>query len=961
MGVTMAMAKSVSGPGSFESGRRRLLLGRVSLFALGTAAMAAGVLVPERIAVAAESTGIEEIVVTAQKKEEKAQDVPISIGVISGQQIEKQGIINIDDLAARTPNVQAILPFGPQEPQFSVRGVTETDFQPSQSSPIAVYVDGVFKSVGALQALQLYDTDRIETLKGPQGTIEGRNATGGAINIYTTPPSLDGFSGSVMVGIGNFGRYETNGDLNVPVTDTLAIRGAWTFTNVDGYFRNDLPDAPDGGNLTGVFDYGFRLSALWKPTDDLKFVLRVSSARSDPVNYGEYSEDICCGGQGIPPGVLTAQPNGDYSYYVTNTGQTIPQSFYQPTGYYRQGLSYDDTQVVDVHRREIKSHGFSLTGDYQMLDWLKLTSVTGYDQGQWNTVENDGGAPFNTDEAVYFSRVHSFQEEIRATSSFDGPYNFIAGALYDQESLYLSENTQWAYYQKAIYVAPDGSTANICLISGFYACDLFNSLNQKRSDYAAYLNNTVKIFDTLQATIGARYTADSVSFQNYTEGLTYIDNTNNNQTVYVNTEPYGAPFGVNQPNQTATDHKWIGKAGLDYHITPDNMVYASWSLGFRGSAFNAAAQFVPTNSVKPETLIDYEIGSKNTFLDNRLQANFGAFYYVYRNQQFATLGSNGLSAEINVGKLHTEGVEADLQAKPLPNLKVSLNGGYLYSIYGDGTIANPQQHIYEFSVAPFVNITGDRVYTSPRWSASTQIDWTIFDTDYGSLNWYLDGNAITREYFNAANSPNSLQGGYTLWDTRLTWEYPDPDVAVSAWMMNMFDRQYSTVIFDTNALLNYSFGERGTPRTFGVSATWRFGGGSPEAPAETAPPPPPPPEPAPPPPAVEAKRSFQVFFDFDKSDITAAAAKVIQAAADAVKSGNIVQITVTGHTDTVGSASYNQALSERRAAAVKTGLVADGVSAGEITTIGAGKTGLLVPTADGVREPQNRRAEIVLQ
>jgi outer membrane protein OmpA-like peptidoglycan-associated protein len=150
------------------------------------------------------------------------------------------------------------------------------------------------------------------------------------------------------------------------------------------------------------------------------------------------------------------------------------------------------------------------------------------------------------------------------------------------------------------------------------------------------------------------------------------------------------------------------------------------------------------------------------------------------------------------------------------------------------------------------------------------------------------------------------------------------------------------------------------PRTVGLRAKMNFGGPrAPTAPeALPAPPPPPPPVAAAP---VEAKRSFQVFFDFDKSTITEAAAKVIQAAADAVKAGHVVQITVTGHTDTVGTAVYNQALSERRAAAVKQGLVTDGVDSGEIATMGVGKTGLLVPTADGVREPQNRRAEIVLQ
>ncbi|HLY56122.1 MAG TPA: OmpA family protein [Stellaceae bacterium] len=141
----------------------------------------------------------------------------------------------------------------------------------------------------------------------------------------------------------------------------------------------------------------------------------------------------------------------------------------------------------------------------------------------------------------------------------------------------------------------------------------------------------------------------------------------------------------------------------------------------------------------------------------------------------------------------------------------------------------------------------------------------------------------------------------------------------------------------------------------------RYEFNQPPAPPVAAPPPPPPPPAPPPVPKVEAQRSFQVFFDFDKSNITDAAMRVIQSAADAVKAGNTVQITVTGHTDTVGTAAYNQGLSERRAAAVKTQLVTDGVSASEITTVGVGKNGLLVPTADGVREPQNRRAEIVLQ
>lgn len=250
----------------------------------------------------ASGDGIAEITVTAQKITEKVQDVPIAVGVVNAASLEKQGIQNINDVAGLMPNVEVILPFGAQEPQFTIRGVTETDFNPNQSSPIAMYVDGVFKSVGALQALQLFDTDRVEVEKGPQGTLQGRNATGGAVNIYSIAPVLDELSGNVKVGVGDFGRYETNGAINVPIIDnTLAMRFAYTFTNVDGYEHNLAVNAPYSGNLNGEFDYGGRLSFLYKPTSDLEVILRLTAARSDPVNYGEYSKDINPAGEGIPP------------------------------------------------------------------------------------------------------------------------------------------------------------------------------------------------------------------------------------------------------------------------------------------------------------------------------------------------------------------------------------------------------------------------------------------------------------------------------------------------------------------------------------------------------------------------------------------------------------------------------------------------------------------------------------
>jgi iron complex outermembrane recepter protein len=767
---------------------------RSSVPLVSVLALTVGIFAPPHAVLAAEgdNTGIETIVVTAQKKEEILQDVPIAVGVLTAEAIQKQGIQNIDDFATKIPNVQAILPFGPQEPQFTVRGVTETDFQPNQSSPIAMYVDGVFKSVGALQALQLYDTERVEVEKGPQGTLQGRNATGGAINIYTVPPDFNN-DGYVTAGVGNFGRYETEGAVNhTLIDDQLAARFAWTFTNVDGYFHNDAPGAPYGGDLTGVFDYAARLSFLWKPDSDFNAVLRLYDARSDPVNYGEYSKDPCCGGVGIPNGALA---------YLG-----IPQSVYSTSGETRAGLGYLDNDETDVHRREIKSRGFALEMNYFINDQFKLTSITGYDMGQWFTNENDAATVQSVDEARYFSRVHAFQEEVRLASTFDGPYNFILGALYGQESLFLNEDTAWDQYQPAI-VSANGTTYNICLLSAFYTCDLQNSFNQKRVDYATYLNNTYQIFDNLQATVGARYTADSVSVQNYQANDSWIGP--GGQIQSVNVVP-GTPGGV-EPNLSQSDHKWIGKAGLDYHITKDNLIYGSWNLGFRGSAYNAAAQTpAAVNSVKPESLIDYEIGSKNQFFDHTLQVNLSAFYYIYRNQQFATLSqTTGLSEEVNLPKVNDEGLEAELLYRPIKDVTLSFNAGYLDAIYQGGFVGG-------------VSVQGNRVEVSPHWSWSTSVDWRAMTADWGTLDVYLDGNGVTKEYYDANNTLEAQQNGYTLWDARTTLDMPEHNVSLSLWTQNLFDRKYYTVLFNTESLINYSFGERGTPRTFGGTVTYKF-------------------------------------------------------------------------------------------------------------------------------------------
>ncbi|HLY55801.1 MAG TPA: TonB-dependent receptor, partial [Stellaceae bacterium] len=362
----------------------------------------------------------------------------------------------------------------------------------------------------------------------------------------------------------------------------------------------------------------------------------------------------------------------------------------------------------------------------------------------------------------------------------------------------------------------------------------------------------------------------------------------------------------------------------------------------------------------------------------------GDFYdYKYYNLQDAVhlAGSSTVLIE-NAPEIDTKGVELSGAWKPRFVKGVVLHAS---GSYNDGTYVKFETGCYGAQTpalgcnlnevaGAFSNqsLAGKRLQNDPEWAGDIGVS---YDGALGGTS-LLYGLTLDAAYASGYQSdpefdPRGMQDPAWLLNASVN-VYTDDD----AWSVGVIGRNLTNVIRVTQTDTT-TFSALGTgtpfanptdtigwftpPREVIVQLTYRFGH-SQAAVAETAPPVPAPAPAAPPPVAApEAARSFQVFFDFDKSDITAAAAKVIQAAADAVKAGHVVRITVTGHTDTVGTAPYNQGLSERRAASVKQGLVADGVDGSEISTVGVGKTGLLVPTADGVREPQNRRAEIMLQ
>src|SRR5438105_10108393 len=222
---------------------------------------------------------LEEVVVTAERRTEKAQDIPVAITAVSAADLESRGVRQAGDITASVPNLLLNSSYGPEaQPTFSLRGVTTQDFSENQSSPVAMYVDEVYKSVGAVQALQTYDLDRVEVLRGPQGTLYGKNATGGAISFYSRNPSLTAYDGYLPAGAGNYSAYSVQGAVGGPVIDNeIGWRAAMMYEKRDGWVRSVVPGVEP---LNGVNAVAGRLTLLAKPNDRLTAQLKLSASRS---------------------------------------------------------------------------------------------------------------------------------------------------------------------------------------------------------------------------------------------------------------------------------------------------------------------------------------------------------------------------------------------------------------------------------------------------------------------------------------------------------------------------------------------------------------------------------------------------------------------------------------------------------------------------------------------------------
>lgn len=711
---------------------------------------------------------VEEIVVTAQKRSERLQDVPISVSVLGGDAIAKQRLTQADDLVTKIPNLQLTATVGDNTPIFALRGVSMSDYSLNQAGPVATYYDEVYKGNFAFLGINLYDLERVEVLRGPQGTLYGKNTTGGAVNLISKAPTFD-TSGYLNLGYGNYNRYEANGALNVPLASNLAGRVAFTFARADGWFKNKLPGKPD---LNQVREYGVRGSLLWEPTDGSSFLLRASTSLQNPYNYGIFAA----------PG-------------PTGIGAGVYEAFGQGTSDFRTGLGEREIKAEYTPRRHARTTAVSLTSNIEVGDGLAVTSVTSYDKGSLFFGEDTDGSPNRTLEIPYTDRANQIAEDLRLTSTWDGPFNFILGAYYNREKVY--NTTAFGIFQD---IDVDGNgviNAADCAAGLPVACAVTNSFHQMKHSYAVYSDLRYDFGEAFTVRGGLRYTHDDGAQTNLISQAIGVDGV-------------VAATLIPSTNLNFKTDNLSGKIGLDYKLTPENLLYANYSRGYRARSFNAQAFFDPSEAsiAKPETIDAFEIGAKNQLFDRRMTLNGAAFYYRYGNQQFLSIDpTTAAQTLVNVSRSRILGAELELSARATDQISAHAGLGILDAKIQKGTLSGTSLQGKKLSNAPSVTLT-------------TGLDVTVMETDAGTLSIHPDVSYVASQYFEVFNTPRLKQKGYALVGGHIDFQHGA--FTASIWGKNLTNKFYFTSRVDLVSGFGYDYNHVGNPRTFGMTVGYKF-------------------------------------------------------------------------------------------------------------------------------------------
>lgn len=764
-----------------------------------------GLAVTQQAAAQDTSFALEEIRVTAQKREESLQDTPISIAAFTASAIEKLGISNIQQLGDFAPNVQfdftAPISGASNAAGIFIRGVGQSDFALTTEAGVGTYVDGIYMSRSVGGVLDVLDIERVEVLRGPQGTLFGRNTIGGAINITSVRPGPD-FGGFAEATVGDHGRLHLRSSVNVPVADRLYLRVAGSSKDRNGYVRgrfgpgdNPFPSAVSG--ISSQTDLGnenrsaVRGTLLWEATPQFTVTLTGDFARIRENNAASVLRGVT--GEDDP----ALGPATFFYNLLQAPGVTIPgfdNSLYTDANWVTGDLKTN--YATGPNGSSIDAWGTALTLDWQVLDNLTIKSLSAYRKSDGFFNRDADGSPLDITHTMNYGYEHEqFSQELQFIGDFaDGRLRYAAGVYYFKE---------------------EGSDPLIVDLPDSFATIFIDVADIDNESIAGYAQATLDVTTALSLTGGIRYTEDKKKF--FTDQ--YLITGTASEIIFG-----GAPAGSVVPlvprNSSVSEKytNWSPRLSLEFAVSDALMTYASFSKGFKSGGFNL--RYVQPRaevlSFDPEKLTTYELGFKWQGLDNRLRLNGAAFHTDYSNIQVTTFENLGAPITDNAGKAEIRGFELELAVLPVPNLQVSAGVGYLDAKYTDlnlpsGNFAAPEQII----------TLDTKLANAPEWQGTAAIDYTLPLGRSGDLEFHGDWAYTSKLFNDAQNSVFLYQPGYHLFNAAISYVAPDDRWRLRLFVENLTDKRF-IVSGDSNYGLGFHEANYNRPREWGVSLRVNF-------------------------------------------------------------------------------------------------------------------------------------------
>ncbi|GIK50137.1 MAG: TonB-dependent receptor [Hyphomonadaceae bacterium] len=722
-----------------------------------------------------------EIVVTAQRREERLQDVPIAVTAANAEVLAQARVLNLDNVATISPSIRAgAANISSSTASISIRGIGTVGNSRSFEGAVGVFIDGVYRTRAAAALQNFLDIDGLQVLRGPQGTLFGKNTTAGAVLLNSAAPSLDGFRGNYTLGYGNYDAIEARGALNLPLGDQAAVRIAALHTEREGFFTDPNTGEDLNGNETNAGKIQFLLDAT--PNLSIRLI-------------GDYSdsEGNCCY---ATANYLDGPTQPLVDYLTLLNGLSLPSG--NPEDF-EQALNHPNDQTIT-------DMGLTAIIDYDFLGGPMLRSITAYREFEVDQVEVDpdfsGADIFSLDESF---ASQFFSQELTLTGEW-GSHNYVLGVFYSNENLDMTRDLYWGTQGQIYWDTVIGIPGALDATPGLWSNEV---LSGSAESIAAFAHDELELSRAWSLIAGLRYSREEKEGAFANPYYSPIPN-----------EAFRAIGLMPGPTYSAStsDEAISGTLGVQYRLSDDAMLYATYNHGFKAGGVNMdvnAAGVLVNNpdyggtpldpTYDAETTDAFELGGKFQYWNRRARTNFAIFYNDISDLQVAQFVGLQFTV-LNAASAETYGAELESSFEVVDGVTLQLDATYLpHAEYGDD---------------PTIGIlAGGRFRYASRLAGNAAV---IFERPVGNLtvNGRLQYQYTGPQFINTAGSEKG--GSVGLVNANLGIGDPNGLWRLEAWVQNATDETYPTTVFATPLQTGDINAYLGAPRTYGIMLRGSF-------------------------------------------------------------------------------------------------------------------------------------------